>query len=179
MRAPPEDARPPRERLKSQSTPSSIQEQAIAYEGTQSAFPPDPGGIVVQHGGDSASATGREGTKTGSSPEALPPEVFYSMKQTKGKDAVGTFSGPGTLEIGRRGGRGKEHDSSKAHRRVLGDTAAGVEGCAVHDRGRTQARFWVQTLLHFVPWGKASGYRGDAQGKAGAPRHSLATAEWP
>lgn len=100
-------------------------------------------------GGGSSSV----GSSSGLPSEALPPEVFYSIKLMTGKDAVGTLSGPGTLGIEKRingdegGGSGGLSDSGA----VAGCGASGVE----------EKRSAVKTLVEAaLSWG-----RGEAAGR--------------
>lgn len=87
------------------------------------------------------------GGSSGLPSEALPPEVFYSIKLMTGKDAVGTLSGPGTLGI---------------EKHVNGDEGGGSGGFSDYgSSGGEEKRSAVKTLVEAaLSWG-----RGEAAGR--------------
>lgn len=139
-------------------------------------MPPDPGG-EAGYGDtngyaagaateDVASGAGAESGGTGAalSSELLPPEVFYSMKLVSGKDAVGTFSGPGTLAIEPRG-------VSTTDAVEVGNGLDGAEG-GVDNEGngvRSESmgqdmRSKVRNLVDKLSWGKGGTASKEHQG---------------
>ncbi|CAM9474753.1 unnamed protein product, partial [Laminaria digitata] len=108
----------------------------------------------VAGGGDGGSAAAAGGSALLS--ESLPPEIFYSMKLVTGKDAVGTMSGPGTLGIERRGGKGEGGG---------GGAEGGGGGGSVCGAGGEEKRSRVQTLVDALPWGKGESGKGAGSGR--------------
>lgn len=87
------------------------------------------------------------GSSSGVPSEALPSEVFYSIKLMTGKDAVGTLSGPGTLGI---------------EKHINGDEGGGSGGFSdCGSSGGEEKRSAVKTLVEAaLSWG-----RGEPAGK--------------
>lgn len=119
-----------------------------------------PGGVAggVVGGGEGGSAA--VGSKSGLPSESLPPEVFYSMKLVTGKDAVGTMSGPGTLGIERRGGKGEGGGGT-------GDGGGGAGSVCFASGEEKRSR--VQTLVDALPWGKGESGRGGTPARDSGP----------